>query len=571
MSNLFPTASLDPVYQIETTDQVIAGPGGIANRQAQSLLNRTEYILGQLGSFATTTDVTNAIAALSASLAASGGSAGIGFLQQGTGSVSRTAQSKMRERVSVKDFGAVGDGVSDDTTAFATGISVLVILGGGILYAPQGTYLLNGTAGLDGLSNGILIPDTNGNFNDISGIIIQGDGINTVLRAGSTNMIVVRSSRLHSGCRDLKITGAGLSGTWCAGVVPESTTQTTEQVSNSFQVWSNVWMESSDEGMVVQPGPTVLGSDSGCFYHEIQYSSNLCHRALWLKTDVTGANNRATRSKFDVIALRYNTGIQVDRASECSFKLFAEMGNIGTTPNAVPIAALVNHPQCVNLEFIGYSEVATRGLELDSTAAPYTDISRWNQTTPRHSSLAFATDHSLGKMVVSKLPTGAAYVAFGYNGFVDFTADPSGSNTKTLNLNINASPLWQWDSARKTTMFGSLGNIEFDANGANITFTRNGTTTLSNSAASGGLRLQAKNLEHLGDAHTFYPYAGGTPWADILANGFDHRGQNLRLRTSRTPASATAAGNAGEICWDSGFIYVCTATNTWKRVAIAAW
>lgn len=38
-----------------------------------------------------------------------------------------------------------------------------------------------------------------------------------------------------------------------------------------------------------------------------------------------------------------------------------------------------------------------------------------------------------------------------------------------------------------------------------------------------------------------------------------------------TPASAAAAGVAGDHCWDADFIYVCTATNTWKRVAIATW
>ena len=45
----------------------------------------------------------------------------------------------------------------------------------------------------------------------------------------------------------------------------------------------------------------------------------------------------------------------------------------------------------------------------------------------------------------------------------------------------------------------------------------------------------------------------------------------IRLRTSKTPASAGASGNAGDICWDSSYIYICTATNTWKRVAIATW
>lgn len=39
------------------------------------------------------------------------------FTQNGLGAVNRTATSKMREPVSFKDFGAVGDGVTDDTSA----------------------------------------------------------------------------------------------------------------------------------------------------------------------------------------------------------------------------------------------------------------------------------------------------------------------------------------------------------------------------------------------------------------------------------------------------------------------
>jgi hypothetical protein len=45
----------------------------------------------------------------------------------------------------------------------------------------------------------------------------------------------------------------------------------------------------------------------------------------------------------------------------------------------------------------------------------------------------------------------------------------------------------------------------------------------------------------------------------------------LRVAAPAVPATAAAAGSVGQIAWDSGFIYVCVAANTWKRVAIATW
>ena len=40
---------------------------------------------------------------------------------------------------------------------------------------------------------------------------------------------------------------------------------------------------------------------------------------------------------------------------------------------------------------------------------------------------------------------------------------------------------------------------------------------------------------------------------------------------THTPASASATGTAGEIAWDASYLYVCTATDTWKRVALSTW
>ena len=73
------------------------------------------------GNYYTSTNVEGALQEVGvdfAAFAASSGSTLVGYSQGGTGSVQRTVQSRLRDVVSVKDFGAVGDGVTDDYAAF---------------------------------------------------------------------------------------------------------------------------------------------------------------------------------------------------------------------------------------------------------------------------------------------------------------------------------------------------------------------------------------------------------------------------------------------------------------------
>ena len=77
-------------------------------------------------------------------LIASAGSSLVGFIQAGAAAVSRLVQDKLREVVSVKDFGAKGDGTTDDTTAIANAFAYA----SGLTYPcrvlfPSGVYLVN--------------------------------------------------------------------------------------------------------------------------------------------------------------------------------------------------------------------------------------------------------------------------------------------------------------------------------------------------------------------------------------------------------------------------------------------
>lgn len=61
------------------------------------------------------------------------------FTQSGTGAVERSVTAKLGESVSVKDFGAVGDGVTDDTAAIQAAVNAC-ITSKASCYLPAGTY-----------------------------------------------------------------------------------------------------------------------------------------------------------------------------------------------------------------------------------------------------------------------------------------------------------------------------------------------------------------------------------------------------------------------------------------------
>lgn len=79
------------------------------------------------------------------------------FLQAGAGAVQRTVQSKLRDVVSVKDFGAVADGLTDDTAAIQAAANA-ISSGGSLTFANKKTYKITAAiqlnAGVSVLGNG---------------------------------------------------------------------------------------------------------------------------------------------------------------------------------------------------------------------------------------------------------------------------------------------------------------------------------------------------------------------------------------------------------------------------------
>ncbi len=71
-----------------------------------------------------------------------------------------------------------------------------------------------------------------------------------------------------------------------------------------------------------------------------------------------------------------------------------------------------------------------------------------------------------------------------------------------------------------------------------------------------------------------------TSWPDTMVEDYRNLSESINQLfdaittiAANTPApdTATSDGIAGQIAYDSGFIYVCVAENTWMRAALSTW
>ncbi len=119
------------------------------------------------------------------------------YTPAGTGAVQTTVQAKLRESVSVKDFGAVGDGVTDDTTAIQAAIDSLGNDGGTILF-PEGVYVISATLNLTKKTH--LIGDGGYFLNQFTDNTYTVGGTTIKLKTGSnTDMLKVQLDSASTG------------------------------------------------------------------------------------------------------------------------------------------------------------------------------------------------------------------------------------------------------------------------------------------------------------------------------------------------------------------------------------
>ena len=139
------------------------------------------------GTIAATT-VQGAIAEVVSELAASSGSSLVGFIQSGTGAIQRTIQDKSRDYVSVKDFGAIGNGIVNDTAAINAAIAYAA-LNSKSVFIPDGTFLLDTVTFID--PTGLFAQRGQNIFGMLfakSNVTIFGNGKNSIIKVAANQL-----------------------------------------------------------------------------------------------------------------------------------------------------------------------------------------------------------------------------------------------------------------------------------------------------------------------------------------------------------------------------------------------
>jgi hypothetical protein len=176
------------------------------------------------------------------------------YSQGGTGSVSRTVQSRLRDFVSVKDFGAVGDGVTNDATALYN-----ACLTGKVVHVPSGSYVFNLAAGQ--------VSTVLSNFHNIA----SDDEITITLPAGKTQFSTGNIMNVSPRSSNIKLIGAtpvettlssvgsvtGSAGNWSVTVaVADATGIVTGDILDLYNI-GPLPILSGDNSVVVRTYPLV--------------------------------------------------------------------------------------------------------------------------------------------------------------------------------------------------------------------------------------------------------------------------------------------------------------------------
>jgi hypothetical protein len=451
----------------------------------------------------------------------------LSFTQAG-GGTARTVDSKLKDVVSVKDFGAVGNGTTDDSAAVQAAINT-----GKSVAFEKATYLIKN---INITQAGTVPGEGNGNrVIDCNGATLKLAGSGHILKIANADFVEIKNARL-----DLNNVSGGIgiahSGGWHCSL------------RNIFSVMATVANDAYDVyidgGTVAYPGGQLWGA----------YTS--LYQNLYLKRIAavgSASGGYVTTLNFHNLAVQSGAGAPPG----------IELSNVGSVNFYNPIIqSCTDGIRLTNSQHIHIYSVYLEGCVnyIKSIGAANTNvISVGGQTSV---SGAYLTGTIGGEYWLHDSPTNLMrlqYTGDVTRGRLGYVERETVQNKTTGNSS----------DEYYTVEPGGWGN----ANG----LARHQYIVQSASP----LKAKWNTIMNRGDqtvvARTMMFDPGtGKPWVGYGANsgdptaGIDLDGYNVRIRSDIPPGSGTASGNKGEIRWDANYIYVCTATDTWKRTALSA-
>jgi len=113
-----------------------------------------------------------------------------------------------------------------------------------------------------------------------------------------------------------------------------------------------------------------------------------------------------------------------------------------------------------------------------------------------------------------------------------------------------------------TTIDGNL--IVLTYSGVSFDLTVNTMVETAPSVFSGNTTTNVLNYLSAGTLD----FTGRTIWNDTKGIS---RTEQLIVNNTNPPSTASDVGDMGTVAWDSNYLYICVATDTWKRSAISTW
>ena len=166
-----------------------------------------------------------------------------------------------------------------------------------------------------------------------------------------------------------------------------------------------------------------------------------------------------------------------------------------------------------------------------------------------------------------------------------FSASEAAAITSTNISNWNSAYGWGDHSGAgylTTVALNSISDVTITAPSTNDVLTYNGSGWVNSAPTSGGGGANVTISDTIpagtpaagdlwwesdtGRLKVYYTDTDSSQWVDASPPLTQDR-----IASSSAPSSASDTGTPGDIRYDSGYVYICIANNTWKRAALATW